>query len=222
MKIVLATRNRDKVREITDMLGGLDVELESLDQFTALPPTVEDGDTLTANAMKKAREVRDFTGMSALADDTGLEVDGLDGAPGVFAARYAGEGATYEDNWKKLLADMEAIPAGNRTACFRTVMALALAPSDAARIAAHFRRRLGAARNGTVEYLVSEGMLPGEIAPSPRGGGGFGYDPVFVDAQSQRTLAEMTMEEKNSTSHRYRALIEMRELLLRHELALEL
>ncbi len=221
MKIVLATRNQDKVREIADLLAGLDVEIATIDAFPAVAPTVEDGDTLEANAVKKAREARDHTGWSALADDTGLEVDALGGAPGVFAARYAGDGATYEDNWKKLLAEMTDTPAEKRTARFRTVMALALAPADAARLATHFTRRTGGKHQGTVECLVSEGMLPGEIATAPRGGAGFGYDPVFVESRSNKTLAEMTLDEKNQTSHRYRALVEMREMLVRHELVVE-
>jgi XTP/dITP diphosphohydrolase len=208
VKLVLATHNRDKAREIVDMLGGLDVEVVTLDAYPEFPPTIEDGDTLEANALKKAREVRGHTGLSALADDTGLEVDALGGAPGVYSARFAGEGATYADNCAKLLREMAGVTPRKRGARFRTVMALALAPEGAARIA-----------SGPADYLLTHGALFGEIATEGRGSGGFGYDPVFVDTASRRTLAEMTLAEKNRTSHRYRALIEMRELMLRLELA---
>lgn len=223
MKIVLATRNRDKAREIVAMLVGLDVEIVTLDAFPNAPETVEDGDTLEANAWKKARETRAHTHLSALADDTGLEVDALDGAPGVFAARYAGEKATYADNCTKLIAAMENVPAGRRGARFRTVMALALVPDDLARLAAAATSHAEVAAHLTdaTDGLVSEGVLNGEIAMNARGTGGFGYDPVFVDGASRRTLAEMTLEEKNASSHRYRALLEMREMLVRFGLARE-
>ncbi len=223
MKLVLATHNRDKAREIVAMLAGLDVEVATLDAFPGAPETVEDGGTLAANAWKKASEARAYTGASALADDTGLEVDALDGAPGVFAARYAGEGATYADNCRKLLAAMERVPAGRRAARFRTVMALALTPSDLARLfeAASSNDEVRANVARTTGGLTSEGILNGEIAAHSRGVSGFGYDSVFVDANSGRTLAEMTPTEKNASSHRYRALLEMREMLVRFGLARE-
>jgi len=207
VKLVLATHNRDKAREIVDMLVGLDVEITILDDHPHIPETVEDGDTLEANALKKAREACAHLGMSALADDTGLEVDALGGAPGVFSARFAGEKATYADNCTKLLREMRDVPAGKRGARFRTVMALALTPEDAARIS-----------GPGLEHLLTDGALLGEIATERRGAAGFGYDPVFIDGASGRTLAEMTLAEKNGTSHRYRALIEMRELMLRLKL----
>jgi XTP/dITP diphosphohydrolase len=223
MKIVLATRNRDKAREIVAMLAGLDVDVVSLDAFPGAAETVEDGATLEANAWKKARGARAHTGFSALADDTGLEVDALDGAPGVRAARYAGENATYADNCRKLIAALDGIPDERRNARFRTVLALALAPGDAARLAAAAPLEGEAAARGdeALDGLVAEGVLHGGIATRPRGEGGFGYDPVFVDGGSGRTLAEMPLEEKNRTSHRYRALLEMREMLLRYGLARE-
>lgn len=205
MKLVLATHNRDKAREIVDMLSGLDIEVVTLDAYPEFPATIEDGDTLEANALKKAREASEHTGCSALADDTGLEVDALDGAPGVYSARYSGEGASYAMNCAKLLSELISVPAGERAANFRTVMALILAPQDAAR----------------AKYLFTDGVLPGEIATHARGTNGFGYDPVFINSASGRTLAEMSLAEKNRTSHRYRALIEMRELMLRMGLARE-
>ncbi len=204
MKLVLATHNRDKAREIIDMLSGLDVDVVTLDAYPKFPPTVEDGDTLEANALKKAREASAFTGCSALADDTGLEVDALDGAPGVYSARYSGENATYETNRTKLLKEMKDVPNGKRGARFRTVMALILVPRDS-----------------KLEYLMTDGAIIGEIASVGRGDHGFGYDPVFVDRASGHTLAELSLAEKNRTSHRYRALIEMRELMIRLGLARE-
>jgi XTP/dITP diphosphohydrolase len=221
MEIVLATRNRDKVREIVGLFGGLDVVVRALDDFPDAPVTVEDGATLEANALKKAREARDHTGLSALADDTGLEVDVLNGAPGIFAARYAGSGASYAENCAKLLHEMRGVRPGARQARFRTVMALALAPADAARLAVFFARHPEVAHPGTLDALLAEGVLPGEIAAAPRGVSGFGYDPVFIDGATGRTLAEMTLEEKNASSHRYRAAIGLRELMLRYEIVKE-
>ncbi len=223
MKLVLATRNRDKAREIVAMLDGLDVEVVTLDAFPHAPETVEDGATLEANAWKKASEARAHTRLSALADDTGLEVDALGGAPGVYAARYAGEKATYAENCKKLVAAMHDVPSDRRGARFRTVMALALSEADLARLseAATHNEEVRAHVSVATDGLTSEGVLNGEIAARSRGLQGFGYDPVFVDGGSGRTLAEMTPDEKNTTSHRSRALLEMREMLVRFGLARE-
>jgi XTP/dITP diphosphohydrolase len=221
MKIVLATRNRDKAREILAMLQGLDLEVATLADFAGAPETIEDGETLEANAFKKAREARDHTGLSALADDTGLEVTALGGAPGVYAARYAGESATYADNCRKLLAALEGVPASKRRARFRTVMALALSASDASRLAAAAQDHPEIALMGAGDRLLSEGILNGSIATAASGDHGFGYDPVFVDVSQNRTLAQMTLAEKNQSSHRYRALVEMREMLLRFGLVRE-
>lgn len=221
MKLVLATRNRDKAREILAMLNGLDIEVVTLADFPGSPETVEDGETLEANATKKASEAREHTGLTALADDTGLEVSALNGAPGVYAARYAGEHATYADNCRKLLAAMEGVPVSQRGARFRTVMALSLSPEDASRLAHAGADHPEAALMGANARLLSEGVLNGEIATAARGASGFGYDPVFIDSSQQRTLAEMTLAEKNRSSHRYRALIEMREMLVRFGLVRE-
>jgi XTP/dITP diphosphohydrolase len=215
VKLVLATHNRDKAREIVDMLSGLDVEVVTLDDYPDFPATIEDGDTLEANALKKAREARDHTGLSALADDTGLEVDALNGAPGVYSARYSGENATYASNCAKLLQELKDVPEGKRGARFRTVMALSLTPQDSARVKAGERER------PIIDHLISDGVLIGEIARVARGDNGFGYDPVFIDTASGHTLADFSLAEKNRTSHRYRALIEMRELMLRLGLARE-
>jgi XTP/dITP diphosphohydrolase len=224
MKLVLATHNRDKAREITAMLEGLDAEVSTVDDFEGVPEPVEDGDTLEANAVKKAREIRDATGLSALADDTGVEVDALDGAPGVHSARYAATGAgnaAYHANCEKLLREMKHVPGPQRGARFRTVVAVALSHDDERRLDEFLdthpetREGLGIAAGAPVDVLVAEGILPGEITTERRGRGGFGYDPLFLDPARGRTLAEMSAEEKNRVSHRYRAVVEMRELLLR-------
>ena len=223
MRIVLATHNRDKAREIVAMLVDLEVDVVTLDAFPPAPETIEDGATLHANAWKKAMEARAHTGVTALADDTGLEVEALEGAPGVFAARYAGENATYADNCRKLLANMEGVPAARRGARFRTVMALALSREDVARLSKTAANNEEVSAHGSVDTdgLTSEGILNGEIAALARGDSGFGYDPVFIVGGSGRTLAEMTLAEKNAASHRYRALLEMREMLVRFGLARE-
>src|SRR4051812_46049033 len=183
-RIVLATANPDKAREILDALSGLDLEL--LDRPVSVPEVEETGTTLLENARLKAHALRDATGEDALADDTGLEVDALGGAPGVWSARYAGEDATYADNVHKLVAEMEAARRNARTARFRTVLVLAGADGS---------------------ELVAEGVVEGVIADAPRGNEGFGYDPVFVPAGGRgRSFAEMNLAEKQALSHRGRAL----------------
>ena len=217
MEIVLATRNRNKIKEIAAILTGYDATIRRIDEFDDVPEVIEDGDTLTANALKKARAVRDATGINALADDSGLFVDALDGAPGVYSARYAGEDGNAARNTRKVLSDMSDVPEAERGAEFRCVMALALVngvadqlyEEKASEIAA-----IGGFKNAP-DALMSEGILRGRITTENRGAQGFGYDPVFeVDKAGRvRTLAEMTLEEKNEISHRYRALVEMRGLL---------
>jgi XTP/dITP diphosphohydrolase len=157
MEIVLATRNRDKIREIEAILSPLDIEVLTLDRFDGVPEVVEDGATLEENALKKARTVRDHTGVSALADDTGLEVDALGGAPGVYSSRYAGEEATYDDNNRKLLKELRSVEAPERSARFRCVMALALTKEAAEKVLAS-------------PASVGEGAVGGavESAPSSR------------------------------------------------------
>ncbi len=221
MEIILATQNRDKMREIQEILSSVDFTLRTLDEFEAIPEIVEDGNSLEENALKKARTIRSITGLSALADDTGLEVDALGGAPGIFSSRYAGRNATYEDNCKKLLGEMSGVPPGERTARFRCVMALAL-DEEMAGVARLLEGSFPRISSGTasqkerpVDALITEGVVEGEIISSPRGASGFGYDPVFELIHSGTTFAEMGSAEKNRSSHRYRALVEMRELLKR-------
>ncbi|NIM18760.1 MAG: non-canonical purine NTP pyrophosphatase [Candidatus Latescibacteria bacterium] len=221
MEIVLATHNPDKLREISDILSPVGFDLRALDEFDGAPEAVEDGRTLEENALKKARAIRVFTGLSALADDTGLEVDALGGAPGVFSSRYAGESASYEDNCRKLLDELSGISDEMRTARFRCVIAVALV-KEYAESARHLAEALSksphstvSSNGGRIDALVTEGIVEGRITTSPRGKSGFGYDPVFEVLRLGLTFAEMGSAEKNRSSHRYRALIEMRELLIR-------
>jgi XTP/dITP diphosphohydrolase len=194
-QLCIATRNLHKLDEIRRILGDLEVQLRSCLDFPSCPDVVEDGATLEENAAKKAREVCEHTGLLTLADDTGLEVDALDGAPGVYSARWAGPGCTYADNNRKLLHAMAAVPESRRTARFRCVMALAH-PSSA----------------GPPDLF--EGRIEGHIGWEARGDGGFGYDPVFVVAETGSTLAELSREQKNRISHRARALAAVRQALV--------
>ncbi len=189
MKLVLATRNAHKVSEIARLLAGTGVQAVPADAVPGAPEVEEDQPTLEGNAAKKARELAAFAGAWALADDTGLEVDALGGAPGVVSARWAGPGCTYEDNCRKLLAEMAGKTA--RAARFRTVMALS-SPAG--------------------EVKTVEGRLDGAVATAPRGTNGFGYDPVFA-LPDGRTLAELGADEKNAVSHRGHALRAMLPLL---------
>ena len=158
-EIVLATRNPDKGRELGVLLGGLGIRIRTLADFPSAPEVVEDGTTCEANAIKKAREIAQATRVPAVADDTGLEVDELGGRPGVYAARYAGEHATYEDNCRKLLLELAGVPVSKRTARFLTVAAIAFPSGD---------------------VHVTQVSLEGLIAEQPLGDRGFGYDPVFL------------------------------------------
>lgn len=180
--LVLASANPDKVTEIAAILGdGVDLRPRPAD----LADVVEDADTLEGNARLKAVAVCQAAGAGAVADDTGLEIDALGGAPGVHTARFAGEGATYADNVAKVLGDLEGVPEGERGARFRTV-ALVRFPDGA--------------------EVIAEGVVEGTISTEARGDRGFGYDPVFIPADGDgRTFAEMSAEEKHAVSHRGRA-----------------
>jgi len=184
-RFVLATANADKAAEIESVLqgAGVPVELESRDP--TIPEVEETGATLEDNARLKAVEVTTWTGAPAIADDTGLEVDALDGAPGVRSARFAGEDATYADNVALLLERLDGVAAERRTARFTTV-AIARWPDG--------------------REVAAIGSVEGRISAEPRGSGGFGYDPVFVpDDGDGRSFAEMSPEEKHACSHRGRA-----------------
>jgi XTP/dITP diphosphohydrolase len=182
VKLVLATANPDKARELAAALAGFEV----VPRPGGLADVEETEDTLEGNAHLKAVAVLAATGELSVADDTGLEVDALGGRPGVYAARYAGPGATYADNVAKLLEELGDVPPVARTARFRTVM-VALFPDG--------------------REIVAEGWVDGRIAEASTGDSGFGYDPVFVpDGGDGRTFAQMSMEEKAAVSHRGRAL----------------
>lgn len=194
-RLVLATKNQGKIREIEAILAGLPVEILSLAAYPAIPDVVEDGRTFLDNAMKKAKSIAEVTGETALADDSGLEVDALQGAPGVYSARYAGPGATDEDNVAQLLHAMAGIPPEQRHAAFRCVIVLCHP-------------------NG--EYAAFEGRWAGKIGMEPKGTGGFGYDPVFFLPEQGCTVAEMLAEEKNRLSHRAQALQKLKAYLQQH------
>ena len=189
---MLATRNRHKGEELEALLGDLGIRIRTLADFPGAPEVEEDGETCEANAIKKARVIANATGLPAVADDTGLEVDALGGRPGVYAARYAGENATYEDNCRKLLQELAGVPRDKRTARFLTVAAIAV-PGE------------------TVQ--VTRGVLEGYITEQSAGSRGFGYDPVFYVPEAGATLAEITPEQKNRISHRAKAFVQAKAIL---------
>lgn len=199
MKIVLATRNKHKVEEIKQIIKiYLDeklysnLEILSVSDFDGVPEIEEDGKTFEENALKKAREVYKFTGLPSISDDSGIEVDFLNGEPGVFSARYAGESATDEENNRKLLKLLDGVPVERRTARFRCVIAYV---------------------DGEVEKTF-EGVVEGKIAFQPRGTGGFGYDPLFIPNGFDLTYAEMPRDLKNKISHRSKAVKKFVEFLI--------
>jgi len=184
--IVLATRNAGKVKEFQQLLKDFPVEIKNLNDFGPIPEVEEDGETFDDNAYKKASFTAKVLGLPAIADDSGLVVDALDGAPGVLSARYAGDKATDQENIEKLLRAMQQ--QNNRKAAFECVISIAV-PSGPA--------------------LTYEGRCEGEITLEPRGNSGFGYDPVFLYPQYGKTFAEIPGEEKNKVSHRGKALAEV-------------
>lgn len=192
LEIVIASGNQGKIEEIKDILRDLEVKILSLQDYPEIPPIVEDGRTFEENAVKKAETVSRFTGKITLADDSGLEVDVLNGDPGVRSAGYAGEGATKKDLCEKLLKAVEGIPDQDRTARFRCVIAIA--------------------QPGRPTQTVS-GKCEGKIAYSMRGDYGFGYDPIFVVPSYGKTMAELGGEIKNRLSHRALALQKARLIL---------
>jgi len=186
VRIVLATKNKKKVEELTRMFSGRAIIFETLDVFPGCPEVIEDGRTFRQNAVKKAAAIAQYTGCPALADDSGLEVDALGGAPGVYSARYAGKDANDRNNVRKLLKDMKDISDPNkRTARFVCCIALALPDG---------------------RCKTFSGSVKGTIGKRARGVSGFGYDPVFFPEEHDRTFAEMTANEKDGLSHRGRAI----------------
>ncbi|MGB2579933.1 XTP/dITP diphosphohydrolase [Elusimicrobium simillimum] len=187
MKIVIATENQNKVRELEEILHAENltgIEFLTLKDFPGFTLPEETGTTLEENAIIKAVAAAKFTKLPALADDTGLEVDALNGMPGVISARYAGAGKSAEDNNRKLLSDLDGIPLKKRTARFKTVACYAKP-------------------DGGISTI--EGILEGFIGEKYKGTNGFGYDPLFIVKDAGKTLAEMTAEEKNNISHRKKA-----------------
>ena len=189
--IVLATHNRDKREELQEALSEFTVEILSLNDFPFIGEIEEVGQTLLENSMIKAKTVHNLTQLAAIADDTGLEVEALNGAPGIYSARYAGEDVTYEDNVNKLLAEMENIPLENRKAQFRTVISFVDKDRE----------------------LWTEGTIKGIIGESAKGKNGFGYDPVFFVPELEKTFSELSIGEKNRISHRGLAMKKFRILL---------
>jgi len=192
IEVVIATRNPGKLREIQEILAPLGLKVLSLREFPEIPEILEDGQTFEENAVKKAAAVAHQTGRVAIADDSGLTVNALQGRPGVFSSRYAGEKATDEDRYRKLLKDMAGVPEGQREAAFICAVALA-------------------SPNGRVE--VVKGECRGAIALAPKGSHGFGYDPIFFLPQLGKTMAELEPEVKNQISHRARALEKLKSIL---------
>lgn len=185
-RLVVASANPDKVAELVDLLGA---RFEVLPRPDDAPETIEDQDSLEGNAIKKAREIAEFTGCAALADDTGLFVEHLDGRPGVYSARYAGADASYEDNVTKLLLELDGVELEDRRAEFRTACAVILPDGSG---------------------VTGEGSVVGTILAERRGTNGFGYDPVFMPEESEgQTFAEMLPSQKKEISHRARALVSL-------------
>ena len=195
-ELLLATRNPHKLREVREILAGTDFAVISIADLSDIPEIIEDGDTFEANADKKARVLARLTGRTAIADDSGIEVDHLDGAPGIYSARFAGvqgPGADAANN-RLLVEKLEGVPMSQRTARYRCVLAI-VTPDGAAR--------------------YSSGSVEGRIVDEPAGDDGFGYDPHFLvegDAQGRR-MAELSPDEKNAISHRGKALRELLPLL---------
>ncbi|MCW9014176.1 MAG: XTP/dITP diphosphatase [Gammaproteobacteria bacterium] len=192
-KIVLASGNAGKVREINKLLGEHGIEVVPQTEYD-VPEAVEDGLTFVENALKKARHAAKLTGLPAIADDSGIEVDALNKAPGIYSARYSGEGANDTKNNEKMLAELDGVAEADRTARYQCVMVYMHDADDPTPI-------------------ITQGSLEGRIMTSPRGEGGFGYDPIFWLPEQQCAAAELSLEEKNKISHRAIALNALAEQL---------
>lgn len=190
MKVVLATKNKGKVKEFQQYLQSIGWEIISLDQFPEIQDIIEDGLSFAENAIIKAKTVASITGLPAIADDSGIVVDALDGRPGIYSARYAGEHATDADNNRKLLHELADIPESKRTAKFVSCIAYVSSEIE--------------------DPIVFEGECHGRILFELRGQGGFGYDPLFYLETEGMTMAEISLERKNQISHRAMALNSMK------------
>jgi XTP/dITP diphosphohydrolase len=192
-KLVLATHNRDKFKEMRKALESLDWEILAAFDFPGAPEVEEDGKTLEENSLKKAKALSAFTGLPTLSDDTGLFINALGGQPGIYAARFAGEKCSYEDNVHKVLDLMKGVESGSRKAVFRTIITLFDPDKGVSQV------------SGEAEGVITEAV---------QGPGGFGYDPIFLPDSFSKTFAEMTLIEKNKISHRGKALQKVRQLLI--------
>jgi len=190
--MIVATRNRGKMREVREALKGLGLRIHALSDLSNAPEIEENGKTFVENALKKARYYSKYFGKVTLADDSGLEVDSLQGLPGVYSARYAGERASSQENNRKLLREMEGVPISKRGARFRCVIAV-VSPDG--------------------RELLAEGSCKGRIGFGEKGRRGFGYDPLFVLPNYGKTMAELSLEEKNRISHRGKALKKIRKII---------
>ena len=186
MRVVLASSNKGKLRELASLLAPLGFDIVAQNTLGIDTPP-ETGDTFAANALLKARHAAAATNLPALADDSGIEVDALGGRPGIFSARYAGEGASDQDNLRKMLSELHGVPAEKRTARYQCVIAYVRTPADS-------------------PPILATGVWEGTLISEPRGLGGFGYDPIFVPQGFDRTAAELDPAEKNALSHRGQAL----------------
>lgn len=189
--ILIGTHNRHKAEELRQLLLGLPLKVRDLTEFPDIKAVEENGKTLLENSVKKANTYGEMTNLPCLADDTGLEVEALNGEPGIFSARYAGEHCSYQDNCEKLLWELKGET--NRKAVFKTVVAF-------------YDPQVGAVE-------TAEGVVKGEIVKSPSGKNGFGYDPIFYIPELKKTYAELSLEEKNRISHRARAVQNMKHWL---------
>ena len=196
MEIILATHNLDKCKELKKSFSNTSIKILTLQDFPEIKEIIEDGSTLEENAFIKSRTVYNITKIPTISDDTGLEVDVLNGGPGVYSARYAGSNCSYSDNVNKLLESMENIDDRLRTAKFRTIVTFI---------------------NKDME-LVAEGSVQGTITRKAKGNRGFGYDPIFYIPSYKKTFAEMTLDEKNKFSHRSHAIHNLQLLFKEHSL----
>jgi len=196
MEIILATHNLDKCKELKKSFSNTSIKILTLQDFPEIKEIIEDGSTLEENAFIKSRTVYNITKIPTISDDTGLEVDALNGEPGVYSARYAGSNCSYSDNVNKLLESMENVEDRLRTAKFRTVVTFI---------------------NKDME-LVAEGSVQGTITRKAKGNRGFGYDPIFYIPSYKKTFAEMTLDEKNKFSHRSHAIHNLQLLFKEHSL----
>ena len=198
MEIVLATHNLDKCKELQKSFHNTSIKVYTLQDFPTIEDIIENGDTLEENAFIKSRTVYNLTKIPTVSDDTGLFVDALNGEPGIFAARYAGEDCSYSDNVNKLLIEMKNIDISLRTATFKTVVTYVSKDLE----------------------LVAEGSVKGIITEKPKGNKGFGYDPIFYVTELKKTFAEMDIDEKQKISHRSRSINNLQQLFREHKLHL--